>query len=74
MLQFANVVLLEGQGIPQDRRRILHSIALGQSSPGWGCQVDQGEAEQGDQSGLETRMGQGGTPVLTGLWHSRIVR
>ena len=74
MLQFADVVLLEGQRIPQDCRGILHRIALGQCSPGWSCNVDQGEAEQGDQNGLETRMGQGGTPVLTGLWHSRIVR
>ena len=73
MLQLANVVLLEGERIAKARRWILDGIALRQPSPGRGCEVEQRNADQGDQTGLETLMGQGGTPVLTRLWHSRMI-
>ena len=45
MLQLTNVVLLEGERIPKDRRWILDGIALRQPSPGRGCEVEQRNAD-----------------------------
>ena len=73
MLQIADVVLVERKGIPQDRSRILDGIALGQLSPCRGREGQEQDTAQSDQSGLEMLLGQGGTPVLTGLWHSRMI-
>ena len=73
MLQIADVVLVERQGIPEDRGRILDGIALWQISPCRGREDEEEDTAQSDQSGLEMLLGQGGTPVLTGLWHSRMI-
>ena len=73
MLQLTNVVLIEGERIAKDRCWILNGIALRKASPGRRCQVEQRNADYGDQNGLQTLMGQGGTPVLTRLWHSRMI-
>ena len=74
MLQFADVVLIEGKRVSKNRGRVLHSIALRQCGPGRGGDCDQSKADQNSKDGVQTLMDQGGTPVLTGLWHSRIVR
>ena len=75
MLQFANVGLIERKRVPENCGRVFHGIALGQGGPaGRGSNADQREADQGSKDGVQTLMDQGGTPVLTRLWHSRIVR
>ena len=59
MLQGADVLLIEGQGVPEDRGRVLHGIPLRQSRPGGGHHKEQSGGDQGDQEGFKTLMGQG---------------
>ena len=50
------------------------AFPCGKSRPGGGHHIEiRAGGDQGDQERrFKTLMGQGGTPVLTGLWHSRI--
>ena len=59
MLQVSDVLLVEGQGVAQDRRRILHGIALGQPCPCRCGKSEQSGCDQSDQKGLKTLIGQG---------------
>ena len=77
MLQFAKVLLIHRQRIAQDRRWILHGIALRQPRPCRGGPSDANhhrETEKPRTEALKRHPNRQGEPqVLKGLWHSRMI-
>ena len=56
VLELAQVCLIEGECVTEDRCGILDGIALGQAGIGRCCQPEASGGDQGDQQGAESLM------------------
>ena len=77
VLKIAKIFLIHGQGITQDRRRILYGVSLGECGPDRWCPGQAHHDQQADQpcsKPLKSQPNRQGEPqVLKGLWHSRMI-